>query len=199
MMWMGALSLAGAGTWRLEEQLVAEAKPALPVGWADTQASASWIVQWIPGEPTWTAQLCSMQLSPVLGVEMDWSDQLLDAVPPLTRPVTFDGVLFRSGPVLETLGGGDDDGDGKPGITVQVRHPRAGRGEVYVRQTAWLSWSGTRTDDGQIEGIITYRPRQELLGASTWWLRIGIRQREHAQRSSRFTMSPVPDGTGCDR
>jgi hypothetical protein len=99
--------------------------------------------------------------------------------------------------VRETLGAGDDDRDGKPGITVQVRHPRAGKGEVYVRQSAQLAWAGTLTDDGRIEGTMTYRPEQEQLGASTWWLRVGIRQREHNQRQSRFTMTPVPDGTGC--
>lgn len=190
-------TVAYAGTWLLEEQLVAEVRPPVPVGWVDVRTVGRWRVDWTPGEPTWTARLCAIEIDPVLGAAMSWPDALRDAVPPLTRPVSFDGRRFEAGPVVETLGAADDDRDGHPGVTVRVRHPRAGAGEVYVRQTAALAWSGELAADGRIVGTVAYKPTQQLLGASRWWLRIAIAQREAADRPSTFTLAPWPDGAGC--
>ncbi|MEQ1502998.1 MAG: hypothetical protein ABMB14_12250 [Myxococcota bacterium] len=194
MIWW--MTNAAAGTWILEEELITEVRPPVPVGWVDTRSRARWLVDWTEGEPTWTARLCAMEFDPVMGAKMTWSDALLAAIPVVTRSVRFDGTHFVSA-ATETIGDADDDHDGHPGITVQVAHPRAGAGEVYVRHTSDLAWDGVLGADGAITGTIRYRPIQDQLGASTWWLRLAIKQREADDLTSTFSLVPAPAGTTC--
>lgn len=199
--WMLALAHAAptSSTWVLEEELLVQVRPPLPVGWADGRTVTRWRVRWTPGEPEMTVELCGFWFDPVLGAQTRWPPAALAAVPALTRPVSFDGARFEAGPVVESVGAGDDDGDGHPGITVEVAHPRMGAGEVYVRQTSAMAWSGTLQPDGTIAGRVRYEPVQEQLGASTWWLRMGLAQRPHKKRTSTFRLVPVADGTACPK
>jgi hypothetical protein len=83
---------------------------------------------------------------------------------------------FTAGPFVERLGDGDDDGDGAPGVSVVVRHPRVGEGAVHVRQQATVSYEGRADGDG-IRGAVTSSVEQELLGATRWWLRMRVPRR----------------------
>lgn len=182
---------ARADTWLLTEHVVVEVKPPVPVGWVDSRSVVEWVVDWTPGEPTLTAYLCAIRVEPVMSTVTSWSERAIAAVPPLTRPVAYDGVSFVVGPVTETIGGGDDDGDGNPGITLRVTHPRIGGGDVWIRQTAKAAWTGELRNDGTFAGTMTYEPDQALLGATTWWLRMGLAQRAHRTEVSTFELAPL--------
>jgi hypothetical protein len=194
MVWWAAT--AGAATWLLEEDLRVEVRPPL-VGWQDGRTRLRWLVEWEPAAPTFTAHLCSVEVVPMLGAETSWPAATVAAMPTLSRPVTWVDGQFQAGPVVETVGQGDDDGDGNPGITVEVRHPKVGVGQVFVRQTSRMSWAGRLGADGVVRGTMEYEPEQEMLGATTWWLRMGLSQRKHPRETSTFTLSPLPAGAPC--
>lgn len=197
MTWQATATTAAGATWLLDEQLRVQVRPPLPVGWVDSHLVSRWLVSWTPGDPTFTANLCSIVADPVMGARTTWPEAARRSVPPLTRPVTFDGATFAGGPVVETIGDGDDDGDGNPGISIGVAHPRVGAGEVFIRQVTRVAWTGQMRPDGVIAGTMVYEPEQELLGATTWWLRMGLAQRTDRKEPSTFTLSPLPDGAGC--
>lgn len=192
--WLASVALASS--WRLQEDLVVQVRPPVPVGWLDGRTTLTWAVEWEPGDPTFRARLCAVEVSPMLGAVTTWPDAALAAVPEVVRPVDYAGGHWVAGPVVDTIGDGDDDGDGNPGLSLHVEHPRAGSGDVFVRQSATLAWDGTLAEDGAIRGTMTYEPDQEMLGATTWWLRMGISQRPHRKEPSTFVLSPT-DRQGC--
>lgn len=201
MIWLAMLT-AGAttpetDTWLLEERIMVQVKPPLPVGWTESLTETRWLVSWQPGAETWTARLCWVEVEPVMGATTSWPETTVAAVPALVRPVAFDGTTFRAGPVVETFGATDQDADGNPGMTLRVSHPRVGAGEVWVRQTVTTTWTGELRDDGVIEGSMTYQPEQEQLGATTWWLRMALKQRSSQRTASRFTLTPLSSGATC--
>ena len=183
--------------WLLEEEIWVQVKPPLPVGWTESLMRATWVVDWTPGEPTWSARLCGMDIEPVMGAQTTWPEATVAAMPSLPRPVSFDGTTFVAGPVVESIGAGDDDEDGNPGVTIEVAHPRIGGGEVWVRHTTTARWTGQMQSDGTIVGTLMYEPEQEQLGATTWWLRMGLKQRASKKSTSRFVMTPVAPGVAC--
>lgn len=189
IVWLSAIS-AHAGTWLLEERLVSEVKPPLS-RWTQAISESRWVVEWTPGDATMTATLCAITSEPVMGAQsvfpkVDFSRE---------RAVQFDGTTFGMGPTVEVMGDSDDDGDGNPGISVQISHPRIGSGEAYVRQQARMAWSGQQQPDGRITGTLTYEPVQELLGATTWWLKFGTNLRSAV--GSTFELVPMPEATDC--
>lgn len=194
MAWLATMALAS--TWQLQEDLVVQVRPPVPVGWMDGRTTLTWAVEWTPGDPTFTAHLCSVEVAPMLGAVTSWPDATLAAVPEVVRPVDYTDGHWVVGPVVDTIGDGDDDGDGNPGITIEVEHPKVGKGQVFVRQTATLGWDGVLGDDGAIRGTMTYEPDQEMLGATTWWLKLGVTQRPHRKEASTFALTPT-DQAGC--
>lgn len=190
IVWLSTVS-AHAGTWLLEERLVSEVKPPLS-RWTQTVSESTWVVDWTPGETTMTATLCGITSAPVLGAQSVFPKVEFSR----ERSVVFDGTTFGMGPIEEVMGETDDDGDGNPGISVQITHPRIGSGKAYVRQRARMAWSGAQQADGRITGTLTYEPAQELLGATTWWLKIGTNLR--AASGSTFELVPLDGATNCD-
>lgn len=191
-------STSFSSTWLLEEELQVQVHPPIPVGWLDSRTTSRWLVDWNPGDPIFTARLCGFDIDPMMGTVTTWPQATIEAIPILQRPVRFDGQSFIAGPVVETIGDGDDDGDNNPGITIRVAHPKAGKGEVYLRQSNILSWTGQLQPDGSITGTVRYEPDQQMLGASTWWLRLGIRQRPSREKISTFSLTPLSVGTVCN-
>lgn len=192
------LSVAHAGTWLLHESLVVEVKPPVFFKWTESTTELWSVVDWEPGADHWSARLCTMEGSPVLGARTSWARERIATTGERRRPVAFDGSRFTSGPVSESIGTGDDDHDGQPGISIQVAHPRIGSGEVFVRQQVELAWTGVLGADGRITGTVAYDQQQEQLGATTWWLRRPMEMRTPAVGRSTFELSPLPDGATCD-
>lgn len=185
------LSVAAyADTWALRERLVSEVRPPFS-RWTEAVSESVWLVDWTPGEATMTARLCSVVSAPVAGAQSVFPQ--VDVA--RQRPVQFDGTAFGMGPMVEVMGNQDDDRDGNPGISVQISHPRIGSGEAFVRQAATFRWSGNRQADGRITGTMEYAPSQEVLGATTWWLKWGTPIR--ATTGSTFELVPVA-AASCD-
>jgi hypothetical protein len=184
------MSVASAGTWTLTERLVSEVRPPLS-GWKETVSESVWLVDWPQGSPTLTATLCKVTAEPVMGAQSVFPK--VDVA--RRRPVSFDGATFAMGPTLEVMGEDDEDDDGNPGISVEIRHPRIGGGSAFVRQQAKMQWSGRAQPDGRISGSMVYEPEQELLGATTWWLKVGTNIR--AKVGSTFELVPADGSAGC--
>lgn len=60
----------------------------------------------------------------------------------------------------------DDDGDGKPGITVQIRVSESLDGELYIARREIFAWEGFLVATDRIEGVVTDRSEQLVIGAS---------------------------------
>lgn len=58
----------------------------------------------------------------------------------------------------------DQDGDGNPGITVSVEGFISG--DIYLVQRSSNALVGSQTDDGRVEGRVTWSDEQSVLGAS---------------------------------
>ena len=175
-----------------------EVKPPVFFKWTEARTELWSVVSWEPGASQWSAQLCALEGSPVLGART-WRDrERIATTAARQRPVAFDGKRFSSGPVEESIGPGDDDHDGEPGISIDVEHPRIGSGQVFVKQSATFSWTGDLGPDGRITGSIAYVAEQEQLGATTWWLKNPMRTRAPETPRSTFVLSPLPAGATCD-
>lgn len=62
----------------------------------------------------------------------------------------------------------DQDGDGHPGVTVQVRGLIDG--EIYVIQRGWSEMRDVRVDADTIRGTVRWGMDQSVVGASRWLL-----------------------------
>ncbi len=88
----------------------------------------------------------------------------------------------------------DQDGDGKPGMTVRVSGIVTG--DIYVVQRATSSLRGNLRG-GAFVGGIDFRQEQRILGATSSVLEKGPEAKPDPSRS-RFRMSPVKPGISCD-
>ncbi len=89
----------------------------------------------------------------------------------------------------------DQDGDGKPGVTVRVSGLVSG--EIYVAQRAVSSLRGIADAQGA-RGRITFRQEQAILGATRSVLTDPPRSHPEPSRS-RFRLLPVAAGTTCEQ
>lgn len=87
----------------------------------------------------------------------------------------------------------DQDGDGKPGVTVRVRGIVSG--EVYVVQRSSSSLAGRRTPGG-FSGSIRFSSQDVVLDASSGLLRRRTNTRPDLERSS-FRLERAPDAITC--
>jgi hypothetical protein len=88
----------------------------------------------------------------------------------------------------------DADGDGHPGVTVQVRG--IVRGEVYVAQRGISTLSTTVVDENTIDGQVNWSAQQVVLGASNRML-LGENDARPSSRGNYFSSRRVTDGMGC--
>lgn len=82
----------------------------------------------------------------------------------------------------------DDDGDGKPGVTVVVHFGEGSTGELYLARREIFAYDMTQDGPDSITGEVTDRSEQLLIGASVDVLRnIDARWEQVADRS----LSPI--------
>ena len=60
----------------------------------------------------------------------------------------------------------DDDGDGKPGVTVDIRLNDDVQGELYIARRERFAYDLVAQDDGSLTGTVEDRSEQLLIGAS---------------------------------
>jgi len=60
----------------------------------------------------------------------------------------------------------DDDGDGKPGVTVKIRVSDSLTGELYIARREIFAWQAVLENRNRLEGVVTDHSEQLVLGAS---------------------------------
>jgi len=88
----------------------------------------------------------------------------------------------------------DADGDGHPGVTVQVRG--LVRGEVYVAQRGMSTLSTTEVSETRIDGEVSWSAEQVVLGASNRMLQ-GENDARPSTSGNYFSSRRISDGMGC--
>jgi hypothetical protein len=90
----------------------------------------------------------------------------------------------------------DADGDGAPGVTVQVRG--LVNGDIYLVQRGWSRLETTLVTSERIEGTIAWSTEQVILDATTDVLRDApLTWPDPDADRNRFVMVRVDAGTGC--
>ncbi len=92
----------------------------------------------------------------------------------------------------------DPDGDGNPGVTVEVEGFVSG--QVYLVQRLVRGFLGAARSDGSIAGTVIGAGDQVVIGASNAILKTFTPQFEHNPDPKRntFVWVPVPDETTCE-
>jgi hypothetical protein len=143
-----------------------------------------------------TEEVCSIALKNIAGVCGEGSlvttqipDAYIQSIAPLERSGTVsdsDGTLTLAVPRIYQLKGvileepsstplpadpahpayWDQDGDGKPGMTLRFVQPGMLIGELYVGQRDWTELDGTIVGGGRVEGHINWGSEQVTLGSN---------------------------------
>lgn len=174
---------------------VADPDPRNAEGWRTVRTEGWSLVSWRAAgtEVTFDESPCAVQTERVYGTETHYSSAFLAAL-----RATHSGrwVAGRFEAAWRTaLGPADADGDGLPGVTVDITQSLLGRGQVQVAQVTETVWRGTADGDA-IRGVIEARTQQTLLGATTWWLRREARSRPHPD-PAQSTFALVPFTGDC--
>lgn len=90
----------------------------------------------------------------------------------------------------------DQDGDGKPGVTVAVRGMIDG--EIFVTQKGWSELRPDRVTADSISGSVRWRQTQTILGASSRFLSSGPETRPDPKPEANwFSARRVGAGASC--
>jgi len=73
----------------------------------------------------------------------------------------------------------DQDGDGKPGVTIKVKATMVS-GDIYVVQRQLVSYAGTIVGAGTLDGLVTDATEQSVIGASNPLLNSNVPSTPHA-------------------
>ncbi len=191
--------------------------------WRSTRTNTYAIVRWTQAgtQVSWTETTCGLHTDKVFGAETIYPDAFIRNVEVRNRVGVLSGAgpgaTFKAGPFVQSFGVRladpmrdplptteddprliDSDGDGHPGITVMIRHPMVGQGQVFVAQRSIARIEGTVNADGTVSGHILTAPDMYKIGADRWWLKVDSPQRPHPDPAqSPFMMVPVTDGISC--
>lgn len=90
----------------------------------------------------------------------------------------------------------DEDGDGHPGVTVEVEGMVSG--EVYIVQRGCDSYRGRVLSRDHIRGTVDWSTDQEMLDSTSMFLRGKPPSRQHPDdEKSWFEMVRIDEGTSC--
>ena len=90
----------------------------------------------------------------------------------------------------------DQDGDGNPGMTVDVSGVATGK--IYIIHRGWTILKGTRLTGNRIDGLLEWGDEQIVIGASSPLLKQSPSARpESDPQKSYFKTVRVKDGTDC--
>ena len=143
----------------------------------------------VDGQIIDSASFCFAEQRTDQPIETSLSDAATQAIKPVSTPVDIrleDGrlVVSRSAtptpvgirlddPANESLPTDpnderivDDDGDGKPGITVTIKVSDALTGELYIARREIFAWEAVLVDPDQLQGTVDDDSEQLIIGAS---------------------------------
>ena len=90
----------------------------------------------------------------------------------------------------------DQDGDGEPGMTVQLQVPVFGAVEVYVVQRAHTILHGEPTPEGFAGAVEIRQLEQRTIGASNPFFKVSAPVTPSADKS-RFTLTRLDEKVDC--
>lgn len=94
----------------------------------------------------------------------------------------------------------DDDNDGKPGVTVDMRIFGFLPGEIYIARREIFSYTMDLQDDGSLLGIVDDDSEQLVVGSSLRILRSNRNPKQNPDKSlSPIMLVPVDASYDCDR
>ena len=169
----------------------------------------------------WSETLCGLSSNMVFGTTTSYPEAFVSSMPRRTRSAMLSGentgATLTAGPFYDVVGAEledpatdalpteagdsrvtDPDGDGNPGVTVDVDQSILGRGSVYVAQRLDQSMEGTLISEDRIEGYVTGQREQTILGATASWLETEVQERPDPDPNhSFFIMQRVDSSTSC--
>ena len=90
----------------------------------------------------------------------------------------------------------DQDGDGNPGMTIQISGLITG--DLYVVERNWTQLEGSIVSEDRVEGLLTWGVEQNKIGTSNLLLSMDISSWVDPDTSkSTFEMTRVNEGDGC--
>jgi hypothetical protein len=141
---------------------------------------------------------CAVRIKPVLGIQVRMPPATMAKMPQARIEFSLapDMTTWSAQPWEVGWGVEDLDGDGQPGMTVQVESFFCtGR----ISTSTWArSTASARDVDGALAGEIAIETREDLLGASQGCLLMGGRHREERQ-TGRFRYRRADPGTSCEQ
>jgi hypothetical protein len=191
--------------------------------WRSTRTNTWALVQWkqTGTRVEYTEVTCGVETDKVFGAETRYPPAFVRGVDVRHRTATLSAAsgagTFRAGPYVQTFGVKladpfrdelpttegdprivDTDGDGQPGMTVEIYHPLVGTGHVYVAQRSVARLEGQIDAAGVVRGVVYTAPDMFRVGADRWWLKADAPQRPHPDPAqSPFVMMPVEASTTC--
>jgi hypothetical protein len=169
----------------------------------------------------WSERGCQVKSQSTGGVSSTIGDAIPRSVPPQARPLLLqqDGEVIRwqrpetitllgvnlddaSGEPLPTTAEDprvwDQDGDGKPGITVRISGLLSG--DIYMVQRQTATYTGTLQEEGRLEGYVVEAVEDSVLGATNALLNKNLPRQQHADpERSRVQLRRLAPGYDCDR
>ena len=170
-----------------------------------------------------SAEFCFSEQRTDQPIETSLSDAATQAIEPPSTPVDVDEVdgtlrvrraatptpvgIRLDDPANETLPGDpddprivDDDGDGKPGITVNIRVTDELSGELYIARREIFAYEALLTDADTLTGTVTDDSEQLIIGASDPIFAVGSEWVQHPDLSkSPIILKRVGDDWDCAR
>ncbi|MFO0727800.1 MAG: hypothetical protein U1E65_28740 [Myxococcota bacterium] len=138
---------------------------------------------------------CHIEFAEVAGVKVRMEPETLERLPEVVVRFRKDARgQWAAGPWGSGFGASDDDGDGHPGVTLEVEAPLCG-GRLYVRSEAESLARAQREGEG-LRGELKVRLKQHILGAEGSCLS-ALASDSEERLSGKFRYAPVEAGTDC--
>jgi hypothetical protein len=141
-------------------------------------------------------KLCRVEIRPIKGVSANMKPESVARLPRsrIILDVQPDGTLGAT-PWSSQWDAEDIDGDGFPGVTVQISGTSCS-GDIYVASQSTTTLTGGRATDDGATGEISVHVKQRALGASGLCLRLVAGDSDEVQ-TGRFAYRRVEPGTSC--
>lgn len=187
--------------------------------WAEQTTTTLALVRvaWQGDVGTRWIQICALHTTTAHGAKLTYPAAFLAAIPVESAPLTRVGAQWSQPEVVEVAGlasghGGampktgeakhpalvDADGDGQPGVTLDVDINLLGAHKLYVAQRARIAWTGTLDASGALSAEPTIVQERSVVGASLSLLVADTPRKPIAGRPPHtLRWLPLPGPVGC--
>lgn len=200
----------------------AENQDPSPLGegaWAEQRTVTLALAQvtWHGDSGTRIQQVCAVHTNAAFGTQLTYGTKFVNTIPAVAATMHRNGATWTQDPaslclglpegydgVLPKLGEAshsavrDTDGDGHPGVTLELSHTLLGSQQLYVAQREQLQWQGILAANGEVQAEPVVVREQVTLGASLDLLVMATQSRPPAgQPAETLRWVPVPADMTC--